>query len=71
APEEKFRMIQLGLDLDKFTVDQVQKRNAFRREFGLADEEVAIGIIGRLVPVKNHSLVLKAIAYVLNNTTKK
>ena len=71
APEEKFRVIQLGLDLDKFTIDQPQKREAFRQEFGVADDEIAIGIIGRLVPVKNHSLFLNALAHVLQNTSKK
>lgn len=71
APEDKFRVVQLGFDLDRFQTDQDEKRQKFRREFGLADDEIAIGIIGRLVPIKNHYLFLKAIAYVLNNTTKK
>lgn len=71
APEEKFRMIQLGLDLDKFTEDQDAKRKTFRTEFDVADDEIAIGIIGRLVPVKNHSLFLKAVAHVVNSSSKK
>lgn len=71
APEEKFRMIQLGLDLDKFTEGQAEKRKRFRGEFNIADDEIAIGIIGRLVPVKNHSLFLKAIAHTLNSSSKK
>ncbi len=71
APEEKFRVIQLGLDLDKFTVQQEEKRTQFRKEFNVADDEIAIGIIGRLVPVKNHGLFLKAIAHLLSNATKK
>lgn len=71
APPEKFRVIPLGLDLDKFTEGQQEKRKNFRAEFGVADDEIAIGIIGRLVPIKNHYLFLKAIAYVLQNTSKK
>jgi glycosyltransferase involved in cell wall biosynthesis len=71
APVEKFRVIPLGLDLEKFHEDQPQKRKLFREEFGLNEEDVAIGIVGRLVPVKNHSLFLKAIAHVLTNTSKK
>jgi glycosyltransferase involved in cell wall biosynthesis len=35
------------------------------------DEEIAIGIIGRLVPIKNHYLFLKAITHVLHHTDKK
>ena len=71
AKEDKFRVIPLGLDLDNFTIDQALKRNKFRTEFGLDEDTVAIGIIGRLVPVKNHSLFLKALKYVLNNTNAK
>jgi glycosyltransferase involved in cell wall biosynthesis len=71
APEEKFRMIPLGLDLDAFATDQEEKRQRFRIEFKLADDEIAIGIIGRLVPVKNHELFIKSIAHVLHNTNKK
>jgi glycosyltransferase involved in cell wall biosynthesis len=71
AAADKFRVIPLGLDLDNFIIDQEEKRNKFRTEFGLDDETVAIGIIGRLVPIKNHSLFLKALKYVLNNTRVK
>ena len=71
AKEDKFRVIPLGLDLDNFTIDQGIKRNNFRTEFGLDEDTVAIGIIGRLVPVKNHQLFIKALKYVLNNTGVK
>jgi glycosyltransferase involved in cell wall biosynthesis len=71
APAEKFRVIQLGLDLQKFSEDLPAKRSKFRAEFGVADDEIAIGIVGRLVPVKNHGLFLKAIAHVLKNSSKK
>jgi glycosyltransferase involved in cell wall biosynthesis len=71
APEHKFRVIPLGLDLDKFQENQEEKRYQFRREFGLSEDEIAIGIIGRLVPVKNHHLFLKAIDHVLKNSNKK
>lgn len=71
APADKFRVIPLGLDLDNFVVNQDEKRNKFRNEFGLDDETVAIGIIGRLVPIKNHSLFLKGLKYVLDNSGVK
>jgi glycosyltransferase involved in cell wall biosynthesis len=71
APDEKFRVIPLGFDLDRFRMGQEEKRKKFRREFNLDDDEIAIGIIGRLVPVKNHYLFLKAIKYVLEHTSKK
>ena len=71
AAADKFRVIPLGLELDNFILNQEEKRNKFRMEFGLDDNTVAIGIIGRLVPIKNHSLFLKGLKYVLNNTTIK
>jgi glycosyltransferase involved in cell wall biosynthesis len=71
APAHKFRVIQLGLDLDKFQQNVEKKREKFRAEFGLAEDEIAIGIIGRLVPVKNHTLFLKALHYVLQRSSRK
>ncbi|HEU4904426.1 MAG TPA: glycosyltransferase [Flavisolibacter sp.] len=71
APENKFRIVPLGLDLDKFQQHMPEKRARFRAEFGLGDDEVAIGIIGRLVPVKNHSLFLKAVQSVLQKSNRK
>ena len=71
APADKFRVIPLGLDLDKFQEEQPEKRKAFREEYGLQEDEIAIGIVGRLVPVKNHSLFLKGIAHIIRNSSKK
>jgi glycosyltransferase involved in cell wall biosynthesis len=71
AAENKFRVIPLGFDLDKFATGQEEKRITFRNEFNLQDDEIAIGITGRLVPVKNHSLFLKAISYLLKNSQRK
>lgn len=71
APLEKFRVVPLGFDLDRFQTNQAEKRKKFRAEFNLSDNEIAVGIIGRLVPVKNHYLFLKAIKYVFDNSSKK
>ena len=71
APEEKFSVIPLGFDLDRFRNGQEAKRKQFRTEFSLADDEIAIGIIGRLVPIKNHYLFLKAIKHVLTRSDRK
>lgn len=71
APADKFRIIPLGFDLDRFIIGRDEKRAKFRTEFNLSDNEIAIGIIGRLVPVKNHYLFLKGLKHVLDNTTKK
>ncbi|MCD2425200.1 glycosyltransferase [Niabella pedocola] len=71
AKESKFHVVPLGFELEQFMENQEEKRKAFRTEFGLGDDEIAIGITGRLVPVKNHDLFLEALAFVLKNTTKK
>lgn len=71
APADKFHVIRLGLDLDKFLVGKEQKRTAFRKEFALSDDVIAIGIVGRLVPVKNHELFLEGLHHVLQHTGKK
>lgn len=71
APAEKFTIIPLGFDLKKFQENQELKRKTFRTEYHLSDDEVAIGIVGRLVPVKNHTLFLKALKIVSTRTSKK
>lgn len=71
APAEKFHVVPLGFDLDRFQTGQEEKRKSFREEFGLEDDVIAIGIIGRLVPVKNHGLFLNALQHVLKHTSKK
>lgn len=58
---EKVKVIPLGFDLSRFRIDQQAKRRSFREQYGLAESELAVGIIGRLVPVKNHELFLQAI----------
>lgn len=61
APEEKISVIPLGFDLAKFQENKEAKREQFRSEYNLAPEEIAVGIIGRLVPIKNHSMFIDAI----------
>jgi glycosyltransferase involved in cell wall biosynthesis len=71
APKEKFRVVPLGFDLDRFRTAQEEKRAKFRREFSVPEDAIAIGIIGRLVPVKNHYLFVKALKHVLDHTAKR
>ncbi|MGZ3838678.1 MAG: glycosyltransferase [Flavisolibacter sp.] len=71
APAQKVHVVPLGFDLDRFQTDIPEKRKKFRAEFGLEEDTIAIGIIGRLVPVKNHYLFLKAVRHVLDHSGKK
>lgn len=67
----KTHVIPLGFDLDRFATNQEVKRQAFRTKFNVAENELAIGIIGRLAPIKNHFLFIDAIAHVAANSRKK
>ena len=69
--EDKIAMIPLGSDLDKFHENIPEKRKSFREKYQIADDEIAIGIIGRLVPIKNHTLFIDAINELQNRTEKK
>lgn len=71
ADEKKFRVIPLGFELNKFRENQEEKRKKFRKEFSIENDEIAVGIIGRLVPIKNHELFLQGISHIKNNSSKK
>lgn len=71
CPEKKIEVIPLGMDLDKFSVDLEDKRASFRKQYFIADDEVAVGIIGRIVPVKNHVLFIAAAAQAVADGNKK
>lgn len=51
--------IPLGLELDRF-LDLKSIKGSLRKELGLFGQEALIGIIARLVPVKDHSCFLSA-----------
>ena len=56
----QFRVIPLGIDCDEAAGQE--PRQSLRAEYGLADEQLAIGIVGRLCEVKNHALLLRVLA---------
>jgi glycosyltransferase involved in cell wall biosynthesis len=60
APAEKFHIVPLGFDLKRFWTNTDEKRKTFREKYKLDDDTVAVGIMGRLVPIKNHALFLNA-----------
>lgn len=57
----QFVVIPLGLDLGGF-VEWQNRRQTFRDELGIMDEDLLIGIVGRLTEIKNHELFLRAVA---------
>lgn len=68
---EKIEVIPLGFDLSRFQENVEEKRKSFREKYKVLDDEIAIGIIGRLVPIKNHQFFIEVVSNVLKSTTKK
>ncbi len=59
---DKIKVIPLGFDLLKFRENLAEKRTETRQNWKLNDDEVAVAIVGRLAPIKNHGLFLDALA---------
>lgn len=59
----QFAIIPLGIDLNAFK-DSHTRRNILREQLGAKDDEILIGIVGRLTEVKNHSLFIRVAARV-------
>lgn len=53
--KDKIRVIYHGIDLEEF-----DKTSSRRQEFGLKNDDVVLGILGRISPEKGHFLVIEA-----------
>ena len=71
APAEKIHVIPLGFNLDKFSRDQDTKRIIFRNKYGFGADDMLIGIIGRIVAIKNHDMFLEVAARVKASCPEK
>lgn len=60
-PRNQIRSIPNGVDTDRFC-PRPERRACMRSQFGLPQKGVVIGTVARLVPVKNHEGLLKAMA---------
>jgi glycosyltransferase involved in cell wall biosynthesis len=69
--EDKVAVIPNGIDLEKFSTNQLAKRLAWRNKFNIPSDTILIGIVGRMAPVKNHALFVQAIHSVLKKTDDK
>jgi glycosyltransferase involved in cell wall biosynthesis len=59
APTDKIKTVQLGFDLRPFLGSEALE-GQFRRSLGISNDTLLIGIVGRLVPIKNHFMFLDA-----------
>jgi glycosyltransferase involved in cell wall biosynthesis len=60
APPEKFAVVYLGLELEKFR-NAKQQRGAIRHELGLSEDDYLVGMVARLAGIKNHAEYFEAI----------
>lgn len=64
---ERFvRVVNLGLDFDRFDPDKVNPA-AQRAQWGADDDTVVIGLVGRIDPAKGQSTFIKSAAGLLKN----
>lgn len=71
CPEEKIEIVPLGFDLERFREDLDLKRNKTRTDYNLHENTIAVAIVGRLAPIKNHQLFLEALRIIQEKTQKK
>lgn len=69
ADASRIDVLYNGLDLQKHAFDPIG-RNRVRNLMGVAKEEVLIGSVGRLYPVKGHSILLEAFARLAKRNIK-
>jgi len=70
APKDKIEVVYNGFDLSKFAKNIDEKRKYFREQFDIQDDDIAVGLIGRIVPVKNHPMFIEGFALALKKNPK-
>jgi glycosyltransferase involved in cell wall biosynthesis len=58
APASAFEVVPLGLELVPYA-ETPRHQGDFRVDYGIPPDALLIGIVGRLVPIKNHTLFLQ------------
>lgn len=59
--ESKVKVIPLGFELEQFSQEKEAKREVIRDKYNISEGEIAIAIVGRLAPIKDHSFFLSVI----------
>jgi glycosyltransferase involved in cell wall biosynthesis len=62
APRDRFRVVPVGLDLDRFLRPDAEAAATLRDQCGTSAGELLVAFVGRLVPIKRVDLVLRATA---------
>jgi glycosyltransferase involved in cell wall biosynthesis len=69
APAEKIVAVPLGLEIEPM-LDVERERGRLRTELGLSEDEVLVGIVARLVPVKAHEVFFDAAERIARSVPK-
>lgn len=69
APAKKIEIVKLGFNFDN-VIAQADYKTDFRERFKLNEDDILVGIIGRVVPIKNHKMFVDIAEKVLKNTIK-
>ncbi len=70
ADADKVEAISLGFNLVKFH-EALTLRSELRSNLKIHEDEIAVAIVGRLAPIKNHKMFLDAIDLLSKKLTKK
>jgi len=62
-PEDRIHVVPNGVDTDRFKPD-ADLRQRQRAAWGLSDEQIAVGVLARLDPMKGHGMFLEAAAHI-------
>ncbi|MDP1562236.1 MAG: glycosyltransferase family 4 protein [Pirellulaceae bacterium] len=69
APREKFTTIYSGMEVQPF-LEAHHHRDSTRRQWNLRDEDLVIGKIARLAPLKGHEYLLKSAVDVIRQNPR-
>jgi len=62
APRDSFTVVPLGLDLEPLAEPVEEQRRELRSELGLAEGDLLLVFVGRVVPIKRLDVMLAALA---------
>lgn len=71
AERKQVKLIPLGIDDKFYNTNAEALRYSFRNEYHLSPDCIAIGIIGRIVPVKHHKLFAEVAIKILRSPLKE
>ncbi len=71
VPEQKVAIIHLGIDENIFLKNITGTAKLFRNKFALADDMIGIGMVARIVQVKNMELFTTIVAKLVPHNSKK